>query len=52
MGWNQQNYFPATYQPMYPQYQPQMTPPTIRAEIIQVDSEDQAANYPVNAGAS
>lgn len=52
MGWNQQNYFPATYQPMYPQFQPQMTPPTIRAEIIQVDSEEQAANYPVNAGAS
>jgi len=45
------NGFPATYQPMY---QPQqiMTPPTIRAEIIQVDNEEAAANYPVGAGAS
>ena len=50
------NGFPATYQPMYqPQMQqPQqmMTPPTIRAEIIQVDNEEAAANYPVGAGAS
>jgi len=57
MAWNQQNYFPATYQPIYPQFQPQMpqqmmTPPTIRAEIVQVDNEDQAAAYPVAAGAS
>lgn len=36
------------------QVQPQqmMTLPTIRAEIIQVDGEEQAANYPVGAGAS
>lgn len=59
--------FPATYQPMnpvgysYPQYQQQnqpqqqqqmMTPPTIRAEIIQVDDEISAENYPVGAGSS
>lgn len=53
------NYFPATYQPFYPQYQqppiqqPQqqtMTPPTIRAEIIQVGSKTEAANFPVGAG--
>jgi len=29
-----------------------MTPPTIRAEIVQVDSEEAASNYPVGAGAS
>ena len=57
------NGFPATYQPMYqPQmYQPNnfqngnaqmMTPPTIRAEIVQVDGEQEAANYPVGPGAS
>ena len=33
--------------------QPQMlTPPTIRAEIVQVDSENAAAAFPVGAGAS
>lgn len=43
-------YFPQTYQPMmYPQM---MTPPTIRAEIVQVDNEQAAENYPVNNGAS
>lgn len=43
-------YFPQNYQPMYP---PQMmTPPTIRAEIVQVDNEEAAANYPVGNGAS
>lgn len=56
------NGFPATYQPMYqPMYQPNnfqngntqmMTPPTIRAEIVQVDGEQAAANYPVGPGAS
>lgn len=61
------NGFPVTYQPMYPQYQapqmyqqaaqqqaaPQMmTPPTIRAEIVQVDSEEAAKSFPVGAGAS
>ena len=49
------NPFQATYPQMYPQYpqMPQMmTPPTIRAEIIQVDGEEQAANYPVGAGTS
>lgn len=54
------NYFPATYQSFYPQYpqqppmqQPQqqtMTPPTIRAEIVQVGSKTEAANFPVGAG--
>lgn len=53
MGWNQQNYFPATYQPIYQQYQPQMmSPPTIRADIVQVDNEEQAAAFPVGVGAS
>lgn len=51
------NYFPATYPQFYPQYpqqpQPQqqmMTPPTIRAEIVQVGSKTEAANFPVGAG--
>lgn len=54
------NYFPATYQPFCPQYpqQPQMqqpqqqmmTPPTIRAEIVQVGSKAEALNFPVGAG--
>lgn len=64
MAWNQQNYFPVGYQP-YQMYQTQMqtaqnptmspqsmTPPTIHAEIIQVDDEKSAANYPVGAGSS
>lgn len=38
-------------QPQVPQM-PQMTPPTIRAEIVQIDDETMAANYPVNVGAS
>lgn len=43
--------FPMGYQQMFPQYQqPIMTPPTIRAEIIQVGTEAEAANYPVAAG--
>lgn len=47
-------YFPMSYQPqMYQQPQQQlMTPPTIHAEIVQVDNEQAAANYPVGAGAS
>ena len=58
--------FPATYQPQYvaPQYQqpyggyqtqqPQqmMTPPTIRAEIIQIDGEAAVERYPLPAGVS
>lgn len=60
------NGFPMGYQPMqmpyYPQYQqpmqqpaqsqqpPTMTPPTIRADIVQVDNEQAAANYPVAVG--
>lgn len=56
------NGYPASYQPFgynYQQYQQpmqnqpqQMTPPTIRAEIVQVDSEEAANNYPVGPGAS
>ena len=50
------NYFPATYPQFYPQYpqqppqQQMMTPPTIRAEIVQVGSKTEAANFPVGAG--
>lgn len=54
------SYFPATYQPYYPQYpqqpvmqqaqQQMMTPPTIRAEIVQVGSRAEALNFPVGAG--
>lgn len=59
--------FPVGYQPYtpFPQYQPQMqganmssanqqmmSPPTIHAEIVQVDGEQAAANFPVGAGAS
>lgn len=59
------NGFPMNYPqfyPQYPQYQQQMpvqqtqqqmmTPPTIHAEILQVDSESAAERYPVAAGAS
>lgn len=50
--------------PQYPQMQPpqmtgaqqmpqqMMTPPTIRAEIVQVDGEEAAGNFPVGAGSS
>lgn len=41
---------PLTNQPQ--QQQQMMTPPTIRAEIIQVDDEISAENYPVGAGSS
>ena len=56
------NGFPASYQPFNYGYQPQiqtqqtapqmMTPPTIRAEIVQVDGQDAAERYPLAAGAS
>ena len=55
------NNFPVGYQPaqiFYPQQQQQqpiqqtMTPPTIHAEIIQVDSEQVAENHPMSAGTS
>jgi hypothetical protein len=64
MAWN--NGFPATYQQMYPQGFPMgqmygqpmpaqnttqaMTPPTIRADIIQVEDEDAAERFPLAAG--
>ena len=52
------SYFPATYPQYYPQQpfmqsqsqQQVMTPPTIRAEIIQVGSKAEALNFPVGAG--
>ena len=56
--------FPTTYQPYtYQPYnqlgtqmpsanQQSMTPPTIRAEIVQVDNEDAANAYPVGVGTS
>lgn len=37
-------------QPAQPQQPPTMTPPTIRADIVQVDNEQAAANYPVAVG--
>ena len=40
----------AYYQPY--SYQPVMSPPTIRAEIVQVENEQAAANYPVGTGMS
>ena len=64
MAYNPALYFPQAYQPFpaYQQIQPQavqtatppqmMTPPTIHAEIVQVDGEQAAAAYPVGAGAS
>lgn len=64
MAYNSQMYFPQNYGG-YQMYQPQMqvaqtptmqpqsmTPPTIHAEIIQVENEQAAVNYPVGAGAS
>lgn len=56
------NGFPMGYQQMYyPQMQQQMpvqqnvqqfSPPTIHAEILQVENETAAMNYPVAAGSS
>lgn len=58
-GYQQPVYQPQpVQQPMQPpagQQQPapqMMTPPTIHAEIVQVDGEQAAAQYPVGAGAS
>lgn len=52
----QQQPTPAAQQPAPPQQQPSaataMTPPTIHAEIVQVDGEQAAEQYPVGAGAS
>lgn len=66
MAWN--NGFPMNYPQMYPQYQQpfqqpvgtqmsqpnqqMLTPPTIRAEIVQVEDEKAASNFPVGAGSS
>ena len=43
---------PLANQPQQQQPQQMMTPPTIRAEIIQVDDEIAAENYPVGQGSS
>lgn len=42
--------YPANYQNPYQQQM--MSPPTIRAEIVQVENEQAAANYPVGTGMS
>lgn len=57
MGYGYQPYFQNQQFPQQPQQQMQqqqqmMTPPTIHAEILQVDSEQSAENYPVAAGTS
>ena len=54
------NFFPSNYPQYYPYQQPQyqqpqqqtqmMTPPTIRAEIVQIGSKAEAINFPVGAG--
>jgi hypothetical protein len=50
------NGFPIGYQPYYQQMYSaqaqQFSPPTIHAEILQVENETAAMNYPVAAGAS
>lgn len=53
-GYNYQSQIPQQMQgtQMSPANQQMMTPPTIRAEIIQVDDETAAENYPVGAGSS
>lgn len=43
--------YPQYQQPQQPQPQPQaMTPPTVHADIVQVESEQAAENYPVSVG--
>jgi hypothetical protein len=44
--------FPVNYQQQYQQFQQTMTPPIVHADIIQVNGEQDAAAYPVAAGAS
>lgn len=49
------NYFPVGYQAYMQQPQinnQMMSPPTIHAEIVQVNNEQDAAAYPVGVGAS
>ena len=53
------NLFPVTYPQMnFPMQQQQqlmsqgMTPPTIHADIVQVETEQEAWNYPVAAGST
>lgn len=53
-----QIYYPQPMQQQYSQSQQQtqpqqmMTPPTIHAEIVQVDNEQAAESYPLSAGSS
>lgn len=55
---NYNNYFPANYAYFQPQMQNQqyqqqtnqMSPPTIHAEIIQINGEQEVKDYPVAAG--
>lgn len=53
-GYNYQPQIPQQMQgtQMSPANQQMMTPPTIRAEIVQVDGEEAAGNFPVGAGSS
>ena len=55
------NGFPVAYPQFYPyqqmpqqvqQPQQSLTPPTIHADIVQVDGEQAAVNFPVGAGSS
>lgn len=48
-AWQQQNHM---VQPQQAAAQPTMTPPTIHAELVMVDSEAAAGDYPVAVGAS
>ena len=54
MGWNQQNYFPATYQPMYPQpIYPQMQQQPVQTrtvEVVPVPNEQAVLDFPVAVG--
>ena len=55
------NGFPVTYPQFFPYQQPtqqiqqsqqSLTPPMIHADIVQVDNEQAATNFPVGAGSS
>lgn len=48
IGYPQQQYVNPYQQTM--QIQQQMTPPTIRAEIVQIKSREEALNFPVGPG--
>ena len=53
MAYNPQVYFPQNYQPQYPQYQPVQQQPTGRmVEVIPVDNESVAVDFPVSVGST